>query len=407
MSVGAVVYNDANTGSAIASTNITSGGYSHGLLDATVSNPLNKDTEIAIEVHRGHPSTSAFTVGRIVRITDDNGEVTKFEIEKIDDHKIAGDPSSETLRVSGRTLLGQWRNSIMRAHADYGPMSKSIAFNFAYPGLDVSAWTDSVVDVDRTSFGFIRPIGWADPYTYGVWSSTQTVGSLFGRRQFTLGSPGRYVGYASGDDGFSIWLNGIRLGEKFAKLPDLEPVYWRPWRSFMVDLPAGTHTLAVEGRNLAGIGTLWASVWPTNGSFLGPGPPVLLTGPSSMSANPAVGDWDWIAYPGTRPAPPITRAIHDFVTRNQTDGGMSGWTLGFTSTKDSNSATPPALEWVSDLRKTGYDMLESFSGAGWLDFQVRKGAGKVLDCFVAPGGADSGITYGDMHLGDMRKQVVL
>ena len=400
MSVGAVVYNAANTGAAIASTNITSGGFERGLLDAVISDPLGTDAGVAIEIHRSHPSASAFTPGRIVRVEDDNGEVTKFEITETDDHLVADAPS-ETLRVAGRTLLGQWRNWFLRPHGS----SDRVAYNFAYPGLDTTAWSTSVSEVDRSSFGFTRPIGWADPYTLGVWSATHSVGSIFGRRQFTLSSATKVVGYASGDDGFGLWIDGERAAEQWAKPTDLEPVYWRPYRAFLLDLAAGTHTLAVEGRNFSGVGTVWASVWPTTGSRLGPGDPIVLTGPSSNTAEP-YGVWKWSAYPATRPAPPVTAIVVDQLAKAQADGAASGWSLGFTATVDSDGVAPVAVEWGDSTRTTGFGMLESLYNAGWLTFRVRPGAGLILDAYVTYG-TTTGLTLDDDDQADLRKQVAL
>ena len=60
MTVSATVHNEANTSTVIASTDVTDiNGYVWGLLDAQVSNPLNRDAEFAIQVHRLHPSASS------------------------------------------------------------------------------------------------------------------------------------------------------------------------------------------------------------------------------------------------------------------------------------------------------------------------------------------------------------
>lgn len=402
MTVSAAVYNSANTGAAIASTDVTSGGYDHGLLAASASDPLNRDTEIAIEVHREHPSASAFTVGRVVRIIDDDGEVTKFEITEVDDHIVAGDNAGETVRISGRTLLAQWRNAKMRPHA-VGLESQDVAYNFAYPGLSTSAWTDSVVHVDRTSFGWTRPIGWADPYTDGVWDATNTTGTIFGRRQFTTSGTTKVVGYVSADDGFSVWLDGVRLGRKFAGTGDTEPVWYRPYRALMVELGSGTHTLAIEAHNSAGTGTVWATLWPTDGLSLSNTGPILMTGPSSVTTEP-VGTWEWLSYPATRPAPPCTQIVVDFLARAQADSAMQGWTLGFTGSADSDSVAPSALEWSIGQSKSGFDMLESLVEAGWLTFRVRPGSGKVLDAYVTYG-TDTGLSHVGSDQVDLRTKV--
>ena len=389
MTVGAVVYAPDNTGAAIASTDVVVDGVTHGLLDAVTADPLNRDVSVSIQVHRDHPSVSAFTPTRVVRVVDDDGEVTKFEVQSVDSRTVADDGSAETVTISGRTLLGQWRQAKLRPHP--GVPSDRVKYDFAYPGLDTTAWTTSVSAVDRSSFGFVRPIGWADPYTLGVWSATHSVGSIFGRRQFTLSAAQKVVVYASGDDGVAVHLDGVRMFEQWAKPTDLEPVYWRPYRAFIGDLEAGTHTLAVEGRNFSGVGTVWASVWPTTGTHLGPGDPIVLTGPSSNTAEP-YGVWKWSAYPATRPAPHCTRAIHDFVARAQADGAMAGWSLGFANNQDTDGVTPPQVEWSSELTKTGFDMLESFADAGWLTFRVRPGAGKILDCYTSYG-SHTGLTH--------------
>lgn len=407
MTVSAAVYNSANTGAAIASTDITSGGYDHGLLDAVVSDPLNADGEVKIGIHRDHPSASAFTVGRVVRISDDNGEVVKFTIRDVDDQKIAPDPDRELVTITGRTLLSEWREAVLRPHTDVGD-AKVLAYNFAYPGLDDSGWSDSVVEVDRSAlYGFGRPIGWTDPYTLGVWSSTQTTGSLFARYAKSL-SAGRYVLYVAADDGFRVWLNGERFASAEASDSDELPFWWWMWRAFVLDLPAGTHTIAIEALNSSTDtpGTVWFGLWPVDGFRLGSGGPVTLSGPSS-SVNPYNTGWKWKNYPATRPAPPVTRIVHDFLARCHADDTLKHWTLGFTNTQDSTGAAAPAHEWAMDLDRTGFDMLQSLATAGWLDFRVRAGAGKVLDCYLAPSGTDTGLTHAEADAGSLRTKVGL
>lgn len=407
MTVSAAVYNSANTGAAIASTDLTSGGYDHGLLDAAVSDPLNADAEIKIAVHRDHPSASAFTVGRVVRISDDNGEVVKFTIREVDDQKIDDDPRREMVTVTGRTLLAEWRDYLLRPHSDLGD-AKALAYNFAYPGLDDSGWNDAVVEVDRSAlYGFGRPIGWPDPYTAGVWSSTQAAGSLFAR--FTKALPaGRYVFYVAADDGFRVWVNGSRFASAEASDSDDLPFWWWMWRAFVVDLPAGTYTIGIEAINAstATPGTVWFGLWPVDAFRLGAGGPVTLSGPSS-NPDPILAGWKWKHYPATRPAPPVTRIVHDFLARCHADSVLSDWTLGFANTQDSNGVAAPASEWLMDLDRTGFDMLQSLVTAGWLDFRVRKGAGKVLDAFIAPMGADTGLTHADADVGSLRTKVGL
>ena len=408
MTVSATVHNEANTSTVIASTDVTDiNGYVWGLLDAQVSNPLNRDAEFAIQVHRLHPSASAFTPNRVVRIVDQNGERGKFSISTVDSVTIDGDPSNEVITVRGRSLLEQWRRVMLRPHPNAVGESPLLACNFAYPGLDVTSWTDTVIAADRSALmDFALPVGWADPYTTGVWSATQVDGSIFGRRPFTLASPTRVVAYVSGDSGFSLWLNGERWAQKWPTPGDTIPIYRVPYRALVVDLPAGNHVLAVEGRRAGSVGTLWMSMWPTTGVKLGPGDPLILSGPSAVTAEP-VGVWNWLNYPATRPAPECTRAIHDFVARSQGDSAMAGWSLGFANNKDSDGAAPHAEEFSIELSRTGYDLLELLSTSGWLDYKIRKGDGKVLDCFVSPHGAHTSTTYTDADLGSLRRKVSL
>lgn len=408
MTVSATVHNEANTSTVIASTDVTDGnGYVRGLLDAVVSDPLNRDAEFAIEVHRTHPSVSAFTPNRVVRIIDGDGERGKFSIETVESVTVDGEPSNEVVTIRGRSLLSQWRRVVLRPHPNAVGGSQYLAYNFAYPALDTtSGWFDSVIIADRSALmDFPFPVGWADPYTAGVWSSTQTDGSIFGRRAFTLASTTRVVIYASSDSGFSLWLNGERWAQKWPAPGDTYPVWRVPHRGAVVDLAAGNHVLAVEGRRAGSVGTLWVSMWPTDGTRLGPGDPLILSGPSSNTTEP-IGVWKWSCYPASRPAPHCTRAIHDFLSRAQSDGAMEGWSLNFAVDEDSNGDTPHIEEFSIELSRTGYDLLDMMATSGWLDFKVRAGDGKVLDCYNALG-SHTATVYTQNDLAALRRKVAL
>lgn len=404
MTVGAVVYNSANTGAPIASTNITSGGFDHGLLDAAIADPLNSDAEIKIQVHRNHPSISAFQRDRVVRIMNGAHEDAKFVVRKIEDQIVGDDASRELVTVSGRTLLSDFREVTLRNFSDLP--STSVAYNFAHPAFDDSGWSDAVTEVDRSALGgFVRPVGWFDPYTVGVWGPSHSAGSIFGRVKKTLPA-GRYVGQIAADSGFRVYVNGVKTGDARSTPQDRSPFHWQPYRAFMLDLKAGTHTFAVEGVKQAGFGTakatIWFAVWPVSNFKLG-GDAVVVTGPTS-DPNPYFAGWKWSLYPATRHAPPVTRIVTEYLSLAQADGALTDWTLGFTATKDSDGVDAPAHEWGMDLTRFGFDMLQSIATAGWLTFRVRPGAGKILDAYVGYG-ATLPLTYSVDDMLGLRRTV--
>lgn len=404
MTVQAVVYNSSNTGAAIAATDVIDGsGYTRGLLDAATADPLNSDTEIKIKIHRSHPAAAQFQKHRVVRIMDGAREDAKFVVRKIEDQIVDGDEAGETITVSGRTLIGDFREVLLR-NVSAVP-SDTVSYNFAHPTLDDSGWSDSVYQVDRSAIGgWSWPPGWYDPFTQGVWASSHSVGSIFGRTTKTLVA-GQYVGQIAADSGFRFYVDGVKTVDARSSPQDRAPFWWSPYRAFLLDLPAGSHTFAVEGVKQAGgtnRGTVWFGIWPVANYRLG-GNPITLSGESS-SANPVYAGWKWTTYPGTRPAPPCTRIIHEQVSRAQTDGALTGWTLGFSATHDSNGTPAPAHEWGMSTSRTIFDAIQSIATAGWLTFRVREGAGKVLDAFVTYG-SQSGESYTADDMLSMRRVV--
>lgn len=404
MTVQAVVYNSSNTGAPIASTDVVDGsGYTRGLLDAATADPLNSDTEIKIQVHRSHPAASAFQKHRVVRIMDGAREDAKFAITKIEDQIVSGDSAGETLTVSGRSLLGEFREILLRNASEIP--SGTVSYNFAHPAYDDSAWSGSVSEVDRSAIGgFTRPLGWFDPFTKGVWGATHSVGSIFGRVTKTL-TAGRYVGQIAADSGFRFYVDGVKTVDARSSTQDRLPFWWWPYRAFLLDLSAGSHTFAVEGIKQSGgtnRGTVWVGIWPVSGYRLG-GAPVTLTG-ASADTDPVFQGWKWSLYPGTRHAPPATRIIHEQVTLAQSDGAGTDWTLGFSATHDSASTPAPAHEWGMSTSRTIYDAIQSIASAGWLTFRVREGSGKVLDAFASYG-SQSGESYTSDDMLTMRRTV--
>lgn len=397
MTVGATVHGPDNSATVIASTDVAdSDGWVRGLREAASAKPLNQDTEIAISVSTDHPSASAFTPGRIVRIVDDTGEVNKFEILTTSETRIHPDASKEVLVVSGRTLLNQWRNALVRgwqADLDVEPQSPTRAWGYGAPDADESAWTGTAYAQTRSSSTFARPANWPDPYTAAVWpqveAGSHTVGWVFARREFTLSTAGQVVFYLTADDGIAASVDGERCFSKFPTGAYGAEHVWHYTHRFALQLPAGDHLFALEAVNLGGPGAIWVSAWRTDGAILGD--PIFITGPSSGSSDPMIGDWKWLAYPADRPGVPVGRPIVDFLTQAQAaddEPALDNWTLDFTATTDSASNAWPVSEFGISVDKNGFDLLESLC-AEWMDVRVKPGDGKVLEAHVAPMGASA------------------
>lgn len=405
MTVAAVVYDEDNSGSAIASTSIDSEGYRRGLLDAQESDALNEHSEIGIEIHRSHPSASAFVPKRIVRLVDDNGISTMFEILSTDETIVGSEAARETFTVKGRSLLWQWR-ALVEGHMPDGlePQSDVVAYNFAYPGRDMSDFTDTAYIQPRASSGFTAPAFWPDPFSQPVWtnveSSSTPVGPIFGVRDFTLAAPAQFVAKMSADDGFVPWLQGCQFPERKPRTFGTDHIWHSTWNGIVADLEAGTYRFGVEAKNLGDTAALWVSAWQTNASLLGD--PLFITG--TDEGNPIIGDWKWCAYPSTRPGVPILTPVVDFLNRAQARGAMSGWGLGFTADEDSDSVAVPSSEFQIGTDRNGLDLLTAIS-LDWCDFKVRKAAGKTLDAHVKPVGVATGLDVEEGEVTAMSRKV--
>lgn len=406
MTVAAVVYNPANTGSAIASTDVTdSEGAVRGLLDADADTELGKHTGITIEVHRSHPSASAFTPKRVVRLIDGSGDEVKFRIRTVEDRKIRGNAAGEILQVSGDTLLHDWTRARVEGHLppDQEPQSDVVAYNFATPGRDMSDFTDTAYVQPRAGAGSTAPAFWPDPFSQPVWTNTEdpgtALGSIFGVRDFTLATPAQVVIKMSADDGFIPWLHGCQFPERKPRTYGTDRIQDSTWNGVVADLEAGTYRFGVEAKNIAGIAALWVSAWRTDAILLGD--PLFITG--TDESNPIIGDWKWSAYPSSRPGVPILMPVVDFLDRAQTRGAMLDWSLGFTADEDSNSDAVPVEEFSIETRRHGLDLLDAIA-LDHCTFKVRKGAGLILDATLAPGVA-SGETYADDEVDELTRTV--
>lgn len=405
MTVAAVVYDEDNEGSAIASTSIDSEGYRRGLLDAQESDALNEHSEIGIEIHRSHPSASAFVPKRVVRLVDDNGISTMFEILSVEETIVGSDASRERLQVKGRSLLWQWR-ALVEGHRPDGeePQSDVVAYNFATPGRDLSDMTATAYVQPRSGSGFTSPAFWQDPYSLPVWTNTEdpstAMGSIFGVRDFTLASDAFVVIKMSADDGFVPWLDGVQFPERKPRTFGTDHIWYSTWNGVVAALEAGTHRFGVEAKNIGGTAALWVSAWRTDAALLGD--PLFITG--TDEGNPIIGDWKWSAYPSPRLGCPVLMPVVDFHSRAQARGAMSGWSLGFTATADSDSVTVAESEFQIGTDRNGIDLLTAIS-LDWCDFKVRKAAGKTLDAYVKPIGTATGLEVEEGEVTAMSRKV--
>lgn len=404
MSVNAEVYNETNTGSVIASASVVDdNGSARGLLEATAPTELGRKTGVSFAVHRSHPAASAFTPRRVVRLVDGTGDVVMMRITSVEDREIRETADKELIQVSGRTLLGDWEEMLLEGHLppEREPQSDVVAYNFAYPGRDMSDFTDTAYVQPRSGSGFTAPAFWPDPYSQPVWTNPEDpdtpLGSIFAVRDFTLASDAFVVVKMSADDGFVPWLHGVQFPERKPRTFGSEHIWHNTYNGVAASLEAGTYRFGVEAKNISGPAALWVSAWRTDATLLGD--PLFITG--TDEGNPIIGDWKWCAYPLTRPGVPILEPVVDQLAKAQARGAMAGWTLGFTATADTNSVTVASREFGIDITRKGIDLLDAIAD---VTFDVRPGAGLILDARVAWGSA-SGESHPDDELGELTRRV--
>jgi hypothetical protein len=306
--------------------------------------------------------------GNIARFAEDATDRFAFLIE---DRDIApagpGEEIDRDWAVSGRGVLALLEDAVVYPEtALVANTSRQRRFDFTAIAYDDTTWV-AATEIQRQDAGtpFTRyngyPGGWPDGAAYWIWSQalsppgptgTHPAGTSYFRKQFTLASASDIAIFASGDNGFRLWLDGEIILEGTEDLY----VWQRTYRINLV-LQAGTHQLVAEGTNK-----------PKADGYSGPGGVLVSVMEIDVTAAPTGvvfartnNTWKALDYPADVPGMGLGTILRILVEEAQVRGALTGITLGFADLTDSKGAAwSQDPDIALDIGTSLLDVVETF-----------------------------------------------
>lgn len=322
---------------------------------------------------------AAVTFGDFVRFDLDGTPRFLMLVEAIDTVSIApNEEVDEVTTISGRGSLAQWEQAIvLPPNGVIGqPYTETRVFDWGAAELDITlstataptAWNAAVelFQVGRGSEGtppadfpyawLGKPLGWSDPTGYWVWSqaldATPAVpaGTSYFARDVNITADGYHAVYMAADDFHRLKIDGVTISE----YTDGGEGFTHTLRADLY-LTAGTHRVAVEATNQAyGLGGFVFALWSQDVNR--DDDTLVLRADTTWAAN---------GYPATPPGFTAGKVIRVLLEEAQANGALTGWTLDFTDTVDSDGAAwPTDQQWSF---RVGMDLLSVLRQLGSSD----------------------------------------
>jgi hypothetical protein len=316
--------------------------------DRTWHHQLNDTGSGAVKIHildtdlAAHPTLKNY--GNIIRCQLDGIDRFAFIIESrdlppapVDEH------AGQWWTLSGRGVLGILANAIVYPEVPITWTSpRDRTFGYMALAYDDSAWTAAVqLQQQGDLSGYIPnyhgiPSGWPDPSAWWISSQATTgsdpnivnpVGTSYFRKSFTMATGGSYAIFATVDNQFRMWLDDELL------IDNLSQGHLGYINLQRVDKPlaAGNHTIAIEAVNTA---------FPTGNNPMGVLVSIIQLDHSGKLTSTVLLHTDntWLAddYPATPPGMSPGTIMRLLVQEAQARGALTGVTLSFTDSLDSN-----------------------------------------------------------------------
>lgn len=322
-------------------------------------------------------------------------------------------PSEEADQVTtifGRGVVAMLDDIVVypEGGADHLPVGDDRVFSFAMQAFDDSGWVAANVqatyadptpnwnDVD----GNKAPRDFPDAQAGYIWNSLGDVndapqGTVFFRGDFSLANPTKVRIYASGDNLWTLWLDGTEImgeGEDGTTWLDTQ-------QSAVFDMSAGPHILAARVTNTAPYVDEFSVIWP-NPAFLIV--TVMAVNPTDGSEAPVFrtdGSWK-VANGRLDIAPPITAGqILNILLAEGAARGCVVPSVTFSDTNDSDgfawsthSTAGPIYEFTTSIGESVLAVLRALSDT-YIDFRLRYGT-FIVDVWDKSGHTpDSGAAF--------------
>lgn len=337
------------------------------------------DTDLA-----AHPTIVNYD--NIVRVNIDGTDRFAFLIEKRSlDVAAKAELAGKWWTLEGRGVLALLEDAIVEPEGTIaGSTLRQRTFGFMSAAFDDSAWTAAVQLRRQDTIGGTpswyahKPAGWPDPSAYWIWSRAYNFGTLpympagtcYFRTTFTLAAETFCAIFATCDDDCAVWLDDeLIIGGSTGT------VNWQEPTRYDRTLAAGMHTIAVQATNAdrgatANPAGFICSVMELDDTST-------LTGTVIKRTN---NTWKALDYPASVPGMTIGQILGILIDEAQTRGALTGITLGFSDTTDSNSAawsvTPDlALDIGTNYLDVIRTLVEQF-------IDVEMSPTLVLDCYA-------------------------
>lgn len=377
-------------------------------LEATFSrqwrHPLNDLGQGEFEIFNDDAALAVIESGYLVRCFIDGTARFQWRIEERVTNVIdPGEESHETTTFRGRGALCILEDAVVVPFATFGtgligrkPAGDDRLFGWMTDEFSDAGWAGATEIVDQ-SVGTAAwklqdgttnaPANWPDGGAAWIWDSSASTtdapeGVIYARAIFGPIAAGRYALFATADDLFTLYLDGVPfVGE------DTELNGWQTTKKATVNMTAGYHLLAAVAENLPG----------TPGS----NPAGLLVslmeqpdyGPLGTVVADSNSGWKVLGYPVTPPGITAGKILDVLLADAQARSSLGGLTWDFTPTLDSDGASWPILPTLSvPMGKSILDVARMMVDAGYIDVEMDSAALTLHAWIGGTRGGSSGVT---------------
>lgn len=282
-------------------------------------------------------------------------------------HTVAIAPSGtkvpEVTTISGRGSLAAWEGArVFPPNGVAGrPHTETRRFDWGARELTITGWAAAVLltqagqgsegtpppDFPEAWLGY--PLGWSDPTGYWVWSQAagagpaMPAGDAYFARDVNVATAGYRSIYIAADNRHDLRIDGVVISE-FSEVGSKEG-YQNTLRAD-VYLSAGLHRVAVKASNddAATLAGLLYAQWTQDSN----------RDDDALELR-ADTTWGAVGYPAAAPGFTAGHVIRLLLEEAQADGALTGWSLSFTDTLDSDGNAWPADRSFSF--RVGMDLL--------------------------------------------------
>lgn len=405
MSLTIELWNEANSSKV---GDITVDGTKHGPLDASISGRKNALGLGEFRIRNDHPQIDELTTGRHLRWKTGDTLLHTTRLGKRRKTNLGRDRNkSKTTRVVSSSHVSAWKKAMVLPYGgtSFRPVADERSFGAVAPETPTTGWT--AVDVQYEGIaspisgvpGFepwVPPDGCPEPIDDVDWIFVDDsidddppvfpVGQWVMRGTFSNPTEQDLWFACSSDDSMRLFLDGIEIIPWTTRYPGVDS-FRRLWRQVVPDVSSGTHHWAIQLEVFPGTPS-----GPRRGMAMAmvhalPDADSILDGDTFIAGT----DSSWVCRPTAYDFPACNphQVMSALLTDVQSEGMLTGWTLGSSSSADSSSTSwPTSVEQSFRIGDDLLSVLDAMVANGSLGGYRARPDGKVLDLY-APGNMGS------------------